>query len=107
MTTASSKPTTWIGLVQVVPAADETPLGDAKGAFVNVLAIADDRIAFEKQACAALASLGLRACAFEDTEPFVERLQRGMPDVELEVLAHQVAATGVPHYGTFHTYESE
>jgi hypothetical protein len=94
----------WIGLVSVTPQPGNDMLGDAKGAFVNVLAFAENTNEYEGEARRALAELNLTAYEFEEVEAFSKRISKWTVDKELHVLADEVRKTGAPRFGTFHNY---
>lgn len=98
----------WIGLVEVRPENSDI-LGDAKGAFVDVVTWASDRDEYRRNADLVLGKLGLFVVEVENPEPVAERLRKGAT-FEEEVEDMIVRAQGIPDaiiYGTFHTWERD
>lgn len=93
-----------IGMVGVVPAKGSDLLGNAKGAYVNVLALASTPQEYEDEVQRALGGLGLFAFEFEDVEPFANRASQRSLEADLYVLAAEVSETGQPRFATFHTF---
>lgn len=78
------------------------------GAYVNVLAAAEDRDEYTFRAQAAvLNELELDVLGIEDAEPMEERLQSDAPEEGLLTLAEQAGTSGEVMLGTFHTYGPE
>ena len=96
----------WIGLVGVLPHPGSTVLGDAKGAFVNAVALVRGEPAFRDAVGTALFRLGLVAFEFEDIEPLSERTSDWSVDEELLDLARQVASVGGVRFGRFHNFRN-
>lgn len=96
----------WIGLVGVTPVSGSKALGNAKGAFVNALALVADESEYQHAVQRALDSLGLVAYEFEDVETFLERDGKSCVDESLRSLAQEVSTTGGVRFGTFHNYLS-
>jgi len=96
----------WIGLVGVTPVSGKQILGDAKGAFVNALALVVDEAEYKHEVQEALHNLGLVAYEFEDVEAFRERVEKWCVDEEMQLLAEEVSVTGKVRFGIFHNYLS-
>ena len=94
----------WIGLVSVTPQPGNDMLGDAKGAFVNALVLAENATEYEEQVRRALADLRLTPYDFEEVEAFSDRISKWSIGNELHLLAEEVRQTGNPRFGTFHNY---
>jgi len=95
----------WIGRVEVVPHAGNEILGDAPGAYSNVLARASSVPEYRAKVVAALTEEGLNVVEIEDAEPLRERQTRfQVPDAILAI------AEGAPKrvvWDTFYIFESE
>src|SRR5258708_17025727 len=107
MTSARSDDTlmaVWISLVGVGPLPGSTTLGEAKGAYVNVLALASDAQQYEAAVRNALQELGLFAFEFEDVELFAERARHRQLDEELHDLAEEARSSRNVRFADFHTY---
>lgn len=96
--------TVWIGLVGVVPQPGSRALNDAKGAYATVVALVQDRDAFEVAVAKALSDLKLAPFEFEDVEPISQRASNWVIDDKLLELASEVEATGGVRFGTFHNF---
>lgn len=94
----------WIGLVGVGSLPGNETLGDAKGAYVNAVAMAADPQEYEKAVSAALTDLGLFAFEFEDVERFSERAAHRQLDEQLRELADEAKRTKKVCFAEFHTY---
>lgn len=94
----------WIGLVDAVPI---DPAGNEMGgAYVHVLALADDRLELLAAAEEALAEHDLRVADLDDAEPVREVLRRPL-DPELLELALDAALRRETRLGPFHWYPAE
>jgi len=96
----------YIGMVGVVPILGSDLLGDAKGAYVNVLALASEPQDYEAGVRRALEDLGLSPFEFEDVEPFVKRASQRILEEHLHVLALEVSESGQVRFATFHTFNN-
>jgi hypothetical protein len=94
----------WIGLVGIGSLPGSTTLGDAKGAYVNAVALAADPQEYQKAVSSALADLGLFAFEFEDVERFSERAAHRQLDEQLHELADEASRTNKVCFADFHTY---
>ena len=94
----------YIGLVGVGPKQGCTLLGDAKGAYVNALALASSSQEYETEVSRALAHSELYAFEFEEVEPFEQRASHRVLDKELHDLAFEVVTSKRPRFATFHTF---
>lgn len=98
----------WVGLVEVRPESGDI-LGDAKGAFVDIVTWASDRDEYRRNADLVLGKLGLFVVEVENPEPVAERRRKGAT-FEEEVEDMIVRAQDIPNaiiYGTFHTWERD
>ena len=82
-------------------------LGDSRGAYVNVLALANDEPQFVEKATLALSALGFDIFEVEDVEPLQDRATRVLIDDELIRLAEEVRASGETQLGTFHAFQAD
>jgi hypothetical protein len=94
----------WIGLVQISNRPDNGLLDGAKGAYVNVLAMANDSFDFIEKVKKALANLELGFVQIEDVEPFSERSKYYEMDENIINLAIEVSKTKELCFGNFHTF---
>lgn len=96
----------WIGLAQVSSRPDNGLLGSAKGAYVNVLALATNPTDFTNKVKKAIMNLGLDFVQIEDVEPFSERSENyEMTDIIIN-LAMDVSKSKEIRFGNFHTFDS-
>lgn len=98
----------WIGLVEVRAFTQSKALGDAKGAFVNLVTWAADAVQFKSNAEVVLGNLGLFVVEVENPEPVSTR-RRSM-DLEEEIEDMIARAENNPNaiiYGTFHTWKRD
>lgn len=98
----------WVGLVEVRPESGDI-LGDAKGAFVDVVTWASDPEEYRRNADLVLGELGLFVVEVENPEPVAARRSKVATfDEELEDMIDR--ARDIPNaiiYGTFHTWERD
>lgn len=94
----------WVGLVGVGPLKENRTLGEAKGAYVNALALACDEKQYMQVVSSALKELGLFAFEYEDIERFDERANNQELRHEMHNLAKQVRSSGQVCFDTFHAY---
>jgi len=92
----------WIGLATVTPLADNKELGDAKGASVNVLLIAETEDKFNKTVKAKLFEYGYILEELEDVELFNFNHEYGD---DLNIIAEQALRSGNLAWGTFYTFD--
>lgn len=95
----------WIGLARVKQPASIDVLGDADGAYVNVLALAANNLDFHSQVKGALAELGLTLSKLEDAETMASRLSKHSVDRELQKLSKEVTRTGALRFDVFQTFD--
>jgi hypothetical protein len=92
----------YIGLVAVVPRSGNTDWpSEAKGAYVNALAIASGQEDFSEQVSQSLSDAGFEVQEIEDIEPLATRKAHHEIDPDLEELSEVVLATGRPEFGAF------
>jgi len=94
----------WIGLAQVSSRPGNGLLEGAKGAYVNVLAIANNASDFTDKVKKAVTDLGLDFVLVEDVEPFSERSENYEINESIINLAIEVNETKELRFGSFHTF---
>ncbi len=103
----STRKEIWIGLVGVTPQPGNNLLGDAKGAYVNVLASATSAAKYTTKVKGALKEIGLNLIEIDDLEPLSERLSKWTVDEEIITMAQTVRKIDSVAFGTFYEYDSE
>lgn len=96
----------WIGLVEVRPRPGNVVLGQALGAFTNVLAWASDASDYEARVRGALAANDFDVLAVSEAEPLRERDRRTGVVQALVDLARQVTEDDAVQFDTFQSYRS-
>jgi hypothetical protein len=102
----------WIGMVEIRPLSGQTDLlGNAKGAFANIVTWAADAEQFRRNADLVIGKLGgLFISDVFDSEPVDTRKARlGGPlddDIEDLILRAQTNTNAIL-YGTFYTFEKD
>ena len=82
----------WIGLVDVIPCGETSPLSPgAKGAYIYALAPAEDYSEYKSVVETALNQLGLHATEFDDVELFSHRVEKEVLADDLYSLATEAA----------------
>src|ERR1700733_214767 len=95
----------YIGLVAVVPRPGNADWpADAKGAYVNALAIASGKEDFREQVSQSLSDAGFEVQEIEDIEPLAMRKAHHEIDSELEELSEVVLWSGRPGFGPFYPF---
>lgn len=92
----------WIGLADAIPV--EPRDDDVGGAFVQVVAPADDEGELRAAAAEALIELGFRLGELSEAEPLRERLRTRYVTPELFELAIDAALERATQLGEFHAY---
>ena len=92
----------WIGLADAIPVAPRDD--DVGGAFVQVVAPADDVAELRAAAAEALTELGFRLGELSEAEPLRERLRTRYVTPELFELAIDAALERATQLGEFHAY---
>lgn len=94
-------------MVEVCADSQSQILGDADGAFVNVLTWAVDSGQFKVKANDLMQHLHLRVVAIEDAEPLEIRGAHSQLDEEIGRIADEVFTNPESiRYGTFHLWKS-
>lgn len=95
----------WIGLAKV-RRTNYNNLIDAKGSYVNVLGLSQNKNDFRKNVRSMLEKIGLELIVIEDAEPFNERISNFNVDKSLKEIAKSIIIdNGQVKFGTFHTYD--
>ena len=95
----------WIGLVHVSSLPNNDLLGNAKGAYVNVLALANNPNDFTNKVKESIIDLGLDFIELEDAELFSERIENYEVQENIKILATEVIKSKEVRFGDFHTYD--
>jgi hypothetical protein len=98
----------WIGKVEVRPLKGSRTLGDAKGAFVNMVTWVTNAEEYRRNVDLVLGKLGLFAVEVENPEPVSIRRQKADFDEEIEDMI--IRAQDNPNaiiYGTFHEWDRD
>lgn len=95
----------WIGLAELVPLEGSVTLGQARGAFVNVVGSAESERDFYSKVEKAIASMNLKLLSLGDAEPFSQRSAKW----EVDDLILQMVDTARENredivFGTFHMW---
>ena len=93
----------WIGLADVIAVDAQAPITGV-GAFVNVVAHAENRQLFEQIVAEAAASIHLSLIGVEDVEPLETRLAAYTVDAETMQAAVDARTLRTAVFATFHTY---
>ena len=95
----------WVGLIGVKPNSENNFLKSAKGAFVNGVALAEDRKSFCAKVTQALGIFhGVQPFEFEDVEPLRERVMHFAVPEDILLMAEQTEIDGLVRFGTFFPY---
>jgi hypothetical protein len=98
----------WIGMAEVKPSSKCEYLGDAVGAFTNVVGYAKNRSDFRLKAENLVESLFMKLVRLEDAEPVAQRLRRSSLDKELAKMVKLAAKKpGSIQYSTFDSWNTE
>jgi hypothetical protein len=81
-------------------------LGNADGAYVNVIALAAGRWDFRLQIKKALEELNLSLVKLADAELLADRLKKHPMHKQLHVLAKEVNRTGSIRFDVFQTFDT-
>jgi hypothetical protein len=100
----------WIGITEVRPssAKPNRTIGEAKGAFVNIVTWASDAAEFKRNAELVLDKLSLSVVDVQDPEPVVVRRKKAEFDEEIEDIIDRAESNpNAIIYATFHTYKND
>jgi hypothetical protein len=96
----------WIGLVGVGPLPGNTCLGDAKGAYLNALALVSTSEEYRDAVTDWLRQLALFPFEFDDIERFDDRLAREELGDELCALAAKTRRSGRVTFDRFQRFRN-
>jgi hypothetical protein len=96
----------WVGLANVRPRPGNQYVQD-KGAFVNVLAFAADKVTYINRIKKALDELDFDLVDIEDVEPFRIRTANHEVDETLKAAAAEAEREKGVAFGVFHSYEND
>lgn len=97
----------WIGLVEVKPQPGTDALGKAKGAFVNVVALASTERDYKVLVDAAMAENGLSTIAYTDVARLAEWERSNRLHPELAQLANGLTMEYPIQFDEFQSYRHE
>ena len=98
----------WIGKVEVRPLKGSTVLGDAVGAFVNLVTWSRDPEEYRRNAALVLEELGLFIVEVENPEPVsVRRKKAVFEDSVVDMIDRAEGNPSAIIYGTFHKWEND
>lgn len=97
----------WIGLADVKPKEGNDSLGDSKGAYVNIIALASSSEEFYKLVEIELLRYGFVVLNIEDIELFYKRIESYSISDELRDIAREVEETEKVGVGSFHSYRQD
>lgn len=95
----------WVGLAEVTPLADCTALGGSKGAYVHVMAWADDAAHFQRVLERNMPQLKIALLGVRDPEPW--EVRSSAPDLPRELfdMAYSISEdTSKVAFGVFHAW---
>jgi hypothetical protein len=102
---SSEPPEIWIGKLEIRPFFDSALLGDATGAFVNVLTWASNPDQFRRKCGELMDSLHMQLIAIENAEPLASRGSEAGYETEFASLVREVRLNpNAIRYSTFHTW---
>ena len=99
--------TVWIGLVNLVPNEGNSELGDAKGAYVNILAYVENKEHYINLVKFAVYEHNYTVSDIEDIDTFEHRVNNFEVSDDLKELAQKVLETKKTHFGEFFVYGDE
>ncbi|MCA9407942.1 MAG: hypothetical protein H6755_06360 [Candidatus Omnitrophica bacterium] len=97
----------WIGLVNLVPKEGNNDLEGALGAYVNILAFAEDEESYKKLVEFAAYEHEYDVEEIKDVELFEKRVSNFEVEDDIKILAEKVKETEKTHFGEFYVYENE
>lgn len=95
----------WKTLVGTVQRPGVSFLGDAKGAYVNVVASAEDLLELEQKVKLALDELGLDLIEMDDAEVLPLTLSKARVSKEILTMAKTVRKLDSVAFGTFYVFD--
>lgn len=97
----------WIGLADVAPYAGNNILGSAKGAYVNVVVMAESRSAFQEAATLALDRIGLFVKSFGNVQSKSHYFETHSSSDEFAEIFADAEKDEAVHFHTFHSYKDD
>ncbi|MEL7306225.1 MAG: hypothetical protein AAGJ56_10390 [Myxococcota bacterium] len=98
----------WIALVEVRPRAGKEQLLDgALGAYVSVVALAENAHDYQTRARSLLSGMGFDVTEIENVEPLADRVAHTRPEQAVLDLASQLTPNNPVAVGAFDAYETE
>ncbi|MFQ5512663.1 MAG: hypothetical protein ACE5EO_12550 [Candidatus Krumholzibacteriia bacterium] len=97
----------WIGMIRVAAPEDSPILDGSPGAYVNVLAVAKNRVEYLHKVTAACEDNGMTVEETLSCCPLRETLEEYDVEQYIEHIAADVAETGETMFGVFHGWEQE
>jgi len=94
----------WIGLINVKPRPGNSALGNALGAFVASIALADGPEEYGRKVTEALNEYGFDVVQIEDVELFEDRVQKHSVTPDILELAAAVTQENPVALADFHSY---
>jgi hypothetical protein len=103
-TSMKRKAIKWMGLAKVLPLNSDI-LGDASGAYVNVVAFAKNKRGFRKTVKGELAAMGLTLKRLENPRPLKDHTIKYGVSKEIVALSKRLQAkTNSVEFSAFHTF---
>ena len=97
----------WIGLIEVEAEPGHDVLDGAKGAYVNVVALADDESGFRNLVRSTMNEYNLKAREISDLGPTEERISRGDLVPDLHALVERLSIQSPIQFDEFQAYGDE
>ena len=97
----------WIGLAHVKPRRGNNLLKDAAGAYVNILAMANNKQEYIKIIKYAIEEHNFKMIDVKNIEPYLIRKKKFKLKREIVQLANKVKKSGITHFATFFVYDSK
>ena|SRR5581483_7691562 len=97
----------WIGLANVVPCEGNGELGNAKGAYVKVFALASSPSEFKEKIAAAFLTMDFELKDVEEIETFTSFDHKYSASQDFHELAEQAQSDNNVVFDTFHVYEHD
>ncbi len=94
----------WIGLVEVRELPGNNTLGDARGAFVNILVLCKSKRQFVERSISCLVECGFEAIDYSDVEPLESWVLKYELDSNLRDLVTQLSDENPVQFDEFQTY---
>jgi hypothetical protein len=95
----------WSGIARVMPRPGNNALGDARGAFVGIAALARDEQDFRGKVAAFLSALDFELDALEDMGPIRGEGDLARMDADTREKVCALSISNPLTYGSFHSFE--